>query len=194
LYYYTSGFTNRIIFIKPLVKLELIVRTGEEAKVNWRYADAKILFDRSGLGESIKEETNKMSFKIEDILSWVGNSATFLPTMFYLATASVVRGEYITAMDGFDWIRSQMLKVSGWLLGQRDEGPRRAEQRFPSEVLTFYRDSRVGEAMEIFNALIILMDWYENWMVPRFEENKIPHSKYQLEVLREIIPYLKTKL
>ena len=192
LYYYTSGFENRIIFIKPLIKFELIVRTIEAAGSRWKYAKAKILYDKTGIGESIKERANTISFP-ENLDSVIGNKAVFLPTMFYLASASVVRGEFITALDGMDWIRNEMLGVCGWLLDQWDEGPRRAERRFPLEVLSFYRNSRVSSAEDIFDALLVLMDWYEKWMVPRFDERNIQHSEYQIGILRKLIPFLKNK-
>ena len=54
-----------------------------------------------------------------------------------------------------------MLRVCGWLFGLYDEGPRRAEQRFPEDVLDYYNKSRVKTVDEIWNGLQILLDWYE---------------------------------
>ncbi|MGY5874722.1 MAG: hypothetical protein RTU30_03155 [Candidatus Thorarchaeota archaeon] len=196
LYSYSTGYQNLddIIFMHPLVKFELNIRTVEISMRDWKCGETEILFDRKGLGKQIQDETKKIAFKIEKVLPWLGNSAINLPTMFYLASAFVIRGEYVTAMDGYDWIRSELLRVSGWLLGQWDEGPRRAEMRFPPEVLSFYWDSRVMKPDEILHTLPILMDWYEKWMIPRFEELEISHSGYQIKELREIIPYLGTKI
>ncbi len=195
LYGYTTGFQKRdnIIFMNPLVKFELNIRSAEESVGNWKYAKTRILYDPKGIGKRLQEDAEEIIFTLDQILPWLSNSAIFLPTMFYLASSFVVRGEYATAMDGVDWIRSEMLRISGWLLGQWDEGPRRAETRFPSEILSYYWDSRVLTPKEIFQSTSILMDWYETWMVPRFEELEIPHSGYQVKILREVVPTLEEK-
>ena len=86
-----------------------------------------------------------------------------------------------------------MLRVCGWLFGLHDEGPRRAEQRFPEDVLDYYNKSRVKTVDEIWNRLQILLDWYEEWLVPKFDKLNIPHSQIQVAQMRDILQLLSEK-
>ena len=79
-------------------------------------------------------------------------------------------------------------------MGIRDEGPRRAETRFPHVILDYYSKTRVKDKADIWDALTVILDWYEEWMVNKFEEHEISHSANQVERMREVLALLKKKV
>ena len=156
-------------------------------------AKSKILFDRSGLVKDIVEEARTIPFDFDDVLTIVKGRAIAIPAFTYITAGFVVRGEYIAAIEAVDWIAAEMLRISGWLLGIRNEGPRRAEQRFPEDVLSYYNGSRAKDIADVWNSLQVFLNWYTEWMVPHLEKHKIPHSLHQVPNMRGVLSILKRK-
>jgi len=182
-----------IIYFKPWVKFELAIGLVENAKNRWKHSFAKILYDRNGLGDAVVEQASKVTFDLGDHVLQISNLAIALPSFVYIVAGFVVRGEHITAIDGLDYVRNEMLAVNGLLLGLWDEGPRRAEKRFPEKVLYYYSRTRVAEVSDVWLALGYLLDWYEDWLIPRFEQLEIPHAKHEIPTLKLMLRQLEKK-
>ncbi len=189
----TADPNDCIIYLLPFLKFELSVSTCQETSMRWRFGFAKILYDRQGFMVNVVEKAKKISFNIEDVMPVIKGRAPAIPVFCYITAGHLVRGEEIAALDDIDWIRNDMLRVSGWLLGLYDEGSRRAEQRFPKEILDYYNRSRVKTVDEIWDGLQILLDWYEDWLIPEFDKLKIPHSQVQVSQMRNILRLLSEK-
>lgn len=153
----------------------------------------EILYDRNGLAESVVNDAKQHRFDIKEHLPVINSRAAAIPVFMYITAGHLVRGEKITAVNDIDWIRNDMLTISGWLLGQYDEGCRRAEERFPVEVLDYYNRSRVKKVDEIWDGLQILLDWYDQWMVPEFDKFDVTHSQEQVAQMRDILRLLRSK-
>ncbi|MGY5872276.1 MAG: hypothetical protein RTV72_08535 [Candidatus Thorarchaeota archaeon] len=193
-YFPSTAFADdRIIYIHPFVKFELSVGTCKDNSQKWHIAKSKILFDRSGLVKDIVEEARTIPFDFDDVLTIVKGRAIAIPAFTYITAGFVVRGEYIAAIEAVDWIAAEMLRISGWLLGIRNEGPRRAEQRFPEDVLSYYNGSRAKDIADVWNSLQVFLNWYTEWMVPHLEKHKIPHSLHQVPNMRGVLSILKRK-
>ncbi|TFG98036.1 hypothetical protein E4H12_07145 [Candidatus Thorarchaeota archaeon] len=98
-----------------------------------------------------------------------------------------------SAIDSVDWIAAEMLRISGWLLGIRNDGHRRAEQRFPEDVLSYYCRNHAKDITDIWNSLQVFLNWYIEWMVPKLTKHNIPHSGLQIQRMREVLDHQKTK-
>jgi predicted nucleotidyltransferase len=193
IHYFFSTVDNEtpIIYFKPWVKFELDIGLVENARNRWKHSFAKILFDRNGLGAAVVEEASKVTFDLGDHVLQISNLAIALPSFVYIVAGFVVRGEYITAVDFLDYVRNEMLTVNGLLLGLWDEGPRRAGKRFPEKVLYYYNRTRVAEVSWL--ALGYLLDWYEDWLIPRFEQLETPHAKHEIPTLKLMLRQLEKK-
>ncbi|MGY5865260.1 MAG: hypothetical protein RTV41_11715 [Candidatus Thorarchaeota archaeon] len=189
----TANPNDSIIYLHPFLKFELSVATCDEMKTRWRAGLGKVLFDRSGLASDVISEAKKHKFNIDEHIPVITSRAAAIPVFTYITAGHLVRGEEITALHDIDWIRNDMLCVSGWLLGLYDEGCRRAEERFPAEVLDYYNRSRIKTVDEIWEGLQILLDWYEQWLVPEFDKLQIAHSQVQVGQMRDILRLLSSK-
>ncbi|MFX1416656.1 MAG: nucleotidyltransferase domain-containing protein, partial [Promethearchaeota archaeon] len=138
----TASLEDKIIYFRPFVKFELNVRTCKQAGEDWRSSIGKILFDRRGRLSEVVAVASEVRFSIDDVMDMIRDRAIQIPTFCYITAGFVVRGEDATALNALDWVSNDMLKLSGWILGQWDEGTRRAEERFPKEVLDFYMRSQ----------------------------------------------------
>jgi predicted nucleotidyltransferase len=195
IHYFFSTVDNEtpIIYFKPWVKFELDIGLMENARNRWKHSFAKILFDRNGLGAAVVEEASKVTFDLGDHVLQISNLAIALPSFVYIVAGFVVRGEHITAVDFLDYVRNEMLTVNGLLLGLWDEGPRRAGKRFPEKVLYYYNRTRVAEVSDMWLALGYLLDWYEDWLIPRFEQLETPHAKHEIPTLKLMLRQLEKK-
>ncbi len=189
----TANPHDSIIYLHPFLKFELSVGTCDEMRKRWRVGLGKILFNRNGLATDVVKDAKKLKFIIDEHLSTIASRAAAIPVFMYITAGHLVRGEEIAAIHDIDWIRNDMLCVSGWLLGLYDEGYRRAEERFPGEVLNYYYRSRVKTVDEIWKGLQILLDWYEEWLVPELDKLEIPHSLVQVAQMRDILRILREK-
>jgi len=194
-YFPSTAFAeDQIIYIHPFVKFELSVGTCDANAQKWHVASAKVLFDRNGFVKDIIEEAKTLPFNFDDVYAIVKGRATAIPAFTYITAGFVVRGENIAAIEAVDWIAAEMLRISGWFLGIRDEGPRRAEQRFPKEVLSYYNRSRAKDIIDVWNSLQVFLDWFAEWMVPLLEKRNIPHSAHQVPNMRGVLAILKGKV
>ena len=189
----TASSADCIIYLEPFVKFELSVRTLENASRSWKTPMAKILFDKRGLVRKAIKSADSVTFSLEKHMPTIRGRAVAIPAFCYITGGHIVRGEHITALDGVNWMRNDMLVLSGWLLGKWDEGPRRAESRFPQEVLDYYMLSSIAHVDEIWRSLSVLLDWYYDWMIPHFENLSIPHSASQVKQMRKVLDLLKQK-
>jgi hypothetical protein len=124
----------------------------------------------------------------------IRDRAIQIPTFCYITAGFIVRGEDASAMEALGWICNDMLKLSGWLLGQWDEGSRRAEERFPEEVLDFYMRSQAKTVEGIWDGIEVLLSWYEDWLIPKFVELDISHALVQVEPMKDVLRLLKDKM
>ena len=182
-----------IIYFQPLIKFDLNIRTFEQAASSWTTASGVLLFGRSGLGVQAIKGARELKFDMHRYLPYLKNMAIAIPNLCYIACGYAVRGEDLAALEDVDWLRNEMLKTSGYLLNLWDEGPRRAEKRFPVEVRSFYKSSRVKTVDEIWEAAEILLDWYIKWLVPNFEFHGLPHSGKLANQMKGLLPHLKSK-
>ncbi len=195
IHYFFSTFDNEtpIIYFKPWVKFELAIDLVENAKNHWTHSFAKTLFDRNKLGAAVVEQASKVSFDMSDHVLQISNLAIALPSFVYIVAGFVVRGEHISAIDALDYVRNEMLTVNGLLLGLWNEGPRRAGMRFPEKVLYYYNRTRVAEVSDVWLALGYLLDWYEDWLIPRFEQLETPHARHEIPTLKLMLRQLEKK-
>ena len=190
----TAFAEDRIIYFHPFIKFELNVGTIEGATTMWRIGKATILFDRNGLIHEVVEQSRELPFEFEEVLPIIRGRAIAIPVFTYITGGFVVRGEYIAAIEAVDWIAEEMLRMSGWFLEIRDEGQRRAEKRFPSEVINYFSNTRIKKISEIWDALNVILDWYQDWMVEKFDEHDVPHSAHQVQEMREVLKILESKV
>lgn len=194
IYRSNAKLNDLIIYFKPLVKFELVIDTDINLAKNWKLGTSSILlFDRNGLGGKALKESQKLEFNLENHINEISNLAIELPSFCYMICGYLLRGEYVTSIDFISWIRRKMLRVSGFLLGIRDEGTRRAEERFPPELINYYTKLMVANFNEIWEKLHIILDWYSKWMVSRFTEHNITHTEKEVFLIRNLINNLKIK-
>ncbi len=193
--YFPSTVNHRdcIIYLEPFIKFELGIQTVDSARISWSASIGKVLFDRNGVGAQIQSDTADIKFSIQDNILPLQTMAFSVPTWCYIVAGMIVRGEHVTALNYLNWVRDEMLKCSSWLLNQWDEGPRRAESRYPEEVLGYYHSSFVSKIEDSWHALDVFLQWYENWMGPIFKEQKLNHSLSQVETIRLVMQFLKEK-
>jgi hypothetical protein len=68
-----------------------------------------------------------------------------------------------------------------------DEGTRRAELRYPKKILDYYHQCQVNEVNDIWKSLDNILDWYSNWLVPKFELYDIPHANNEVPLIKSIL-------
>lgn len=190
-FYNTVNQKDLIIYFHPFIKYELTIRSLESMRNRRNLSKAKILYDPKGFVSKLVEESFHIQFQLKSHFDEIKNFTECFSSMCYIISGYVVRGEHLTAIDDLDWLRNWSLKVSGWLLGMIDEGPRRAELRFPRQVLEFYRKSRVKDSAEIWNALYIMFDWFETWLLPQLEERGIKHTGTDIIFIKQTLQALQ---
>lgn len=186
-FYNTINQRDLIIYFHPFVKYELTIRSLQSMRNRRNFTKAKILYDPKGLVTKLVKESDHIQFQLMSHFDEIKNFAECFSSMCYIISGYVVRGEHLTAIDDLDWLRNWSLKISGWLLGMIDEGPRRAELRFPHQVLEFYRNSRVKDSNEIWNALQIMFDWFETWLLPQLEQRGIKHTGKDIIFIKQTL-------
>ncbi|TFF96178.1 MAG: nucleotidyltransferase domain-containing protein [Promethearchaeota archaeon] len=183
-----------ILYYQPFIKLEIGFRGVHEVMGKWKMgAQAKLVFDRHAIGKEILESASDVSFQFSRYEKEVKNMAMALPSFCFIIAGYVMRGEIITTIDFVAWIRRNLLRISGFLLGLWDEGTRRAELRFPEEVIEYYHQSRFEKIEEVWACLDSFLDWYSHWLVPKFEERGIIHAQAEVTLLRKIIEIHRLK-
>jgi predicted nucleotidyltransferase len=181
-----------IIYIKPFIKFELVVESFSSLSKEWRLAKrAKLLFDKNGLGKKALKLSRQLEFNLEPHLNEIRNMALDLPSFCFLISGYMMRGEYITIIDFIAWIRRKLLRISGFMLEIWDEGTRRAEQRFPKELISYYNRCKLKNVNDVWNCLMVLMEWYSDWLVPQFEKHAITHANQEIPTIRFAILKLK---
>jgi predicted nucleotidyltransferase len=181
-----------IIYIKPYIKFELALRSFKSMKKKWKIAEkAKLVFDRKGLGKKAIKKAEKISFSMKKYEREIQNLALGLPSFCYIIGGYMIRGEHVTSIDFVAWIRRLMLRVSGFLLGMWDEGTRRAELRFPTELIDYYHKCKIGNVEEIWQCLQHFLAWFSEWLVPRFEEQHIIHANEEVKMIKKILNELE---
>ncbi len=187
LHYFTSTVDakSRIIYFTPFVKFELNIKTKKKV-YGWKSNQVKILYDPERVAKQIilKLDTE---FSIEPVLLSIQNTAVALPAFCYMTAGYLVRGEWITALEGIRWVASNLLKISGHFLNQWDEGPRRAETRFPEPVLDYYWGMQPKDVNDIWNAIDVALDWYLEWLIPWFNEHSIKTAEEEVPLIRLIL-------
>lgn len=179
---------SSIIYFKPFIKFELVIEKYDKLVKNWRVGKvARLLFDRNGLGAQAMEVANELKFNLEKHELEIKNVAIELPSFCFNIAGYMLRGEIITSIDFIAWIRRLLLRICGFFLGLWDEGTRRAELRYPDEVLSYYRRCVIKETDEIWQLLSNILDWYSNWLVPRFERHGISHANAEVPNIRYLL-------
>ncbi|TXT59985.1 MAG: hypothetical protein BAJALOKI1v1_1340008 [Promethearchaeota archaeon] len=182
-----------IIYLKPFIKFELVAESFSALSKEWRLAErGKLLYDKNNLGQNAINISSKLQFQITAHLDEIRNLALDLPSFCFLIAGYMIRGEHVTIVDFIAWIRRKMLRISGFLLGMWDEGTRRAEQRFPTELIQFYERCRVKVIDDVWECLMVFLEWYNAWMVPKFEEFEIVHANAEVPITQSAIKNLKT--
>jgi len=186
--------SNSIFYFKPYVKFDLVIDYYDKFCVNWRIAErGKLLYDKAGLGINAIKKARGINFDISKYEIEIRNVAIELPSFCYNIAGYMVRGEYITSIDFVAWIRRLLMRISGFLLGIWDEGTRRAETRFPKEILSYYHQCIIHGLKDVWRCLDVLLRWFSEWMVPRFEMNGIEHAGDEIPLIRIMISRLKEK-
>jgi len=190
-HFFTSTYdlNSRIIFFKPFIKFELDVKTLKEAR-SWQPEKIKILYDPKGVMNHILLISDG-EFKLDSVLEDIRNTAVAFPAFCYITAGHLVRGEWITALEDIQWVRSKLLQTSSWFLSQWDEGPRRAEQRFPRPIIDFYWSMQSTDVADIWNSISTAIGWYMDWLVPWFNEHSIKTAVEQIPLIRLLLGMLQ---
>ena len=179
---------SSIIYFKPFIKFELVIEDYDKLVRNWRVGKvAQLLYDRNGLGAQAMLVAKELEFKLEKYELEIKNVAIELPSFCFNIAGYMLRGEHITSIDFIAWIRRLLLRICGFFLGLWDEGTRRAELRFPNEVLNYYHRCLVKNVEEIWQILSNILDWYSDWLVPHFERHNIPHVNAEVPNIRYLL-------
>ncbi|MFO7797546.1 MAG: hypothetical protein ACQERB_06200 [Promethearchaeati archaeon] len=183
---------SSIIYLKPFIKFELVIEKVSKLSNEWRVQErGSLLYDKRGLGKEIIQKSKRIEFNIENHLDEIRNIALDLPSFCFLIAGYMIRGEYITTIDFIAWIRRKLLRISGFLLNIKDEGTRRAEERFPKELINYYNKCRVKSNEEIWECLKIFLRWYSEWLVPKFEKKNIIHANQEIPIIESAIEKLR---
>jgi len=182
-----------IIYFSPFIKFELILRGLEFMTQKDKFTkNAKILFDRNGLGKKAFEKGKSKEFRIEKHIFEIQNFAISVPSLCFIAAGYLKRGEIITSMDFVAWIRRNLMRISGFLLGMKDEGTRRAEERFPKEINEFYHQIKIDTLNELWESLETILSYYANFLAPEFKKHNIPSAKEEVPLISAMIKKLRT--
>jgi predicted nucleotidyltransferase len=183
-----------IIYLKPYIKFELVVETFSTLCDEWRVGErGSLLYDKNGMGKEALSIAKKLEFNMGRHLDEIRNMALDLPSFCFLIAGYMMRGEHVTIIDFIAWIRRKMLRISGFLLGMRDEGTRRAEQRFPEDLIRYYERCKVKAMEDVWDCLMVFLEWYSDWMVPKFEEHEIIHAGQEVQVIKSAINQLRKR-
>jgi predicted nucleotidyltransferase len=183
---------SSIIYFKPYIKFELVIEDYDKLIKNWRIGKvAKLLYDRRGLGTQAIQVTEELTFSLKKYELEIKNVAVELPSFCYNIAGYMLRGEYITSIDFIAWIRRLLLRICGFFLGIWDEGTRRAELRFPKEVIHHYHQCKVKNKDEIWQVLHNILDWYADWLIPQFEQHNILHANEEVPIIRFMLTELE---
>lgn len=183
-----------IVYLKPFIKFELVVETFSTLCDEWRLgARATLLFDKNGMGQQALDISKRLEFNMGRHLDEIRNLALSLPAFCFLISGYMLRGEHVTIVDFVAWIRRKMLRISGFLLGMWDEGTRRAEQRFPENLIQYYERCKVKEMEDVWECLMVFLEWYSKWMVPKLEDYDIIHVGQEIPVIKSAIVKLRKK-
>jgi predicted nucleotidyltransferase len=183
---------NSIIYFKPYIKFDLVIEEYDKLVKDWRLGKrGKILFDRNGLGQKALNNSRETSFNIDKHMLEIKNVAIELPSFCYNIAGYMIRGEIITSIDFIAWIRRLLIRISGFLLDIQDEGTRRAEKRFPKDIIFFYHQIKIKEINDIWNCLEIILNWFSDWMVPHFNRLNIEHVNDEIPIIKYMISNLK---
>jgi len=181
-----------IIYLKPFIKFELVVESYSTLCTEWRLAKrARLIYDKIGLGEKAIKESKREEFSLEPHLDEIRNLALDLPSFCFLISGYMMRGEYITIIDFVAWIRRKLLRISGFMLGLWEEGTRRAEQRFPTELIRYFERCKVKDIDDVWDCLLVFLEWYSDWLVPKFEEHNIIHANQEVSIIKSAIVKLR---
>ncbi|MBD3196402.1 MAG: hypothetical protein GF317_15190 [Candidatus Lokiarchaeota archaeon] len=183
-----------IIYIKPYVKFELVVESFPKLSNEWRLGKrASVLFDKNGLGKKAVEKSKSKKFDLSNHMNEIRNLAIELPSFCFLISGYMYREEYITIIDFIAWIRRKLLRISGFFLELWDEGTRRAEERFPKELVNYYNRCKIGEITDVWYCLDTFIEWYSQWLVPNFEKYDIIHANQEVPAIISAIKKIKKK-
>lgn len=187
----TANSKDKIIYFFPFIKFELNMRTVDELPKSRKNSESRILYERSDSGAKIIEKAKEKRFSFNDYRLYIQNISIAFPNLCYIVMGYVIRGELITAFSDLNWIREMLLEVNGYMLAQENEGPRRAEDRYPQSTLYYYNNSAAIKKNGIKDALIILLEWYLDILAPLFEDKGIETRR---ELANEIIEVIKKTL
>ena len=176
-----------IVYFRPWVMVEFDIRSEDQAGGNWKNGFSEVLFNRSGGAQKVIEASSSQVFQPDDFRTEFENLVTTLPVLCIKIHGYYLRGEIITAFDELAWMRDRLLWVASVTLGIWNEGPRRAESRFPAEVVETWWRCYPKIPEEIPSVLVSYLEWYREWLVPRLEASGASHSADLAETLREVI-------
>ena len=180
----TANSKDKIIYFFPFLKFELNMRTTDNLSRSRKNANSKVLFEKDDIGKKIINNAQEKIFNLDNYREYIQNISIAFPNLCYIIMGYVIRGELITAFSDLNWIRELLLEINGYMLQKENEGPRRAEKRFSKITLDYYNDSATIDEAKIKDALIILLKWYLDVLVPLFEINNIETRR---ELATEII-------
>jgi predicted nucleotidyltransferase len=179
---------SSIIYFKPFIKFELMIEDYTKLIDNWRVGEvSKLLYDPKGLGKKAVNAASKLQFTIDKYDLEIKNVAIELPSFCYNIAGYMLRGEYITSLDFIAWIRRLLLRICGFFLDMWDEGTRRAELRYPKEILDYYYRCQTSKIDGIWQCLYNILDWYSTWLVPKFDLHGIPHANEEIPIIKSIL-------
>lgn len=185
---------NSIIYFQPYIKFEFVIEVIDKLRNKWRIGKrAKLIYDKNGFGKQVLEEASQIRFNLKRYEREIKNVAIELPSFCFNIVGYINRGEYVTSLDFIAWIRRLLLRISGFFLNLWDEGTRRAEQRFPKEIISYYHRCQVCDFKDIWLSLDAILEWYSDWLVPRFENHDIVHASAEVELIKSIISHFKSQ-
>ena len=175
-----------VVFFKPWVKVELEFQTAEHASASWMTAGSNLLFDRSGVGQRVVQDANA-EFDSMALREEMVNLLVALPAFSVTAWGHWSRGECLSALYWLDWIRGRLLWLSGAVLGLRNEGPRRAETRFPQEVIEYWYRCYPEKVEDVPRAALSALRWQRDWLGPRLEEQGVEYGSDALQLAELVL-------
>jgi predicted nucleotidyltransferase len=195
MHWYRSMVSQRdlLVYFRPWVMVEFDVRTVESSSMSWKTAYSEVLFDRSSLGEQVIRESARLCPSMEHSREEIERNIGAFCVVCTRVQGYYLRGELMTAHDDLAWLRDRMLWLSGAVLGLWYEGPRRAEGRFPDDIVQVWRRSCPNSDDGLPAAATVLIDWYEEWLTPRLKTSGINCPEQPVRVAREFCRLLLGK-